>query len=71
VLYFIFPFSILINYLWTSKYIEMGRIFGSPYHVDNYSFFWCFYWEPTNVPIVQVGLPLDFVPQFIHNVLLL
>jgi hypothetical protein len=63
VLYFIFSFSILIYYLWTFKYIEIIEIFGSPYQEDNYSVFWFFWGESTNVLIVQVGLPSHFHPH--------
>ena len=69
-LYLIFSFSILIWYLWTSKCVEMGQIFGSPYHVDNYWFFGGFFWEPANVPIVHVGLPSNFDAQMFTTSLL-
>jgi hypothetical protein len=46
----------------------MGEIFGSPYQEDNYSFLWFFFWESTNVPIVQVGLPSYFHPHFFLTV---
>ena len=67
-LYFIFSLSILIYYLWTFKYIEMGEIFGSPYQEDTYSFLWFFFWESTNAPIVQVGLPSYFHPHLFLTV---
>ena len=69
VLFLVLSFSILVYYLWTSKYIETSQIFGSPYHVDNYSFLAFFGWEPINVPIVHVSLPSDFDPRWFPNVL--
>ena len=43
----------------------MGKVFGSPYCMENDSIFEFFWEEPTNVQHVQVGLPLDFTSSLI------
>ena len=43
----------------------MGKVFGSPYCMENDLIFESFWGEPTNVQHMQVGPPLEFTSSLI------